>query len=95
MMLRWKRERRSPGAVALNPGILGEDEAMEELTEVLNHVIAFGLTMHQEVEANLLLEADNSLDLLLDKILVLLLSDLALTELGTGLPNLLGLLDRR
>lgn len=67
---------------------------MEELTEVLNHVITLGFAMNQEVEADLLLETDNSFDLLLNKFLVLVPSDLALPEFGTSLPNLLGLLDR-
>lgn len=79
------------GSVALNPTVLGEDKAVEELTEVLDHVVTLGFTVDEEVEANLLLEADNGLNLLLDELVVLLLGELALAELGTSLTNLLGL----
>jgi hypothetical protein len=83
----------APGTVTLNPGILGEDKALELFTEVLNHVITLGFTVNEEVETNLLLEANDSLNLLLDELLVLGLSDFALAKLGTGLTNLLGLLN--
>lgn len=65
---------------------------MEEFTEVLNHVVAFGFSMHKEIKADLLLEADNSFNLLLNEFLVFLLGDLALAELSTGLTDLLSLL---
>jgi hypothetical protein len=48
--------------------------------------------VHEHVEANLLLEADDALDLLLEELLVLRLGDLALRELRTGETNLLRLL---
>jgi hypothetical protein len=65
---------------------------MELLAEVLNHIVAFGFTVHEQVEANLLLEAYNHLDLLLDELVILLLCDLTLSELETSLTNLLSLL---
>jgi hypothetical protein len=46
----------------------------------------------EEVEADLLLETNNALDLLLQEVLVLGLAKLALGELGTCLTDLLGLL---
>jgi hypothetical protein len=67
---------------------------VEELTEVLNHVISLGLSVHQNVKANSLLEADNGLNLLLDEFLVFFLGDLALAEFRTGLTDFLGLLDK-
>lgn len=82
------------GTVGLDPAVLGEDEAMEALTEVLNHVVTLGLTVDEDVEANALLEADDALDLLLDELVVLLLGDLLLAELGTSSADLLGLGER-
>jgi len=81
-----------PGTVALNPSILGEDETVELLSEVLNHVIAFGLSVYKEVQTNLLLEADDSFDLFLDEVFVLSLGDLAFAQLCTSLTNFCGLL---
>jgi hypothetical protein len=80
------------GAVALYPGILREDKALELLSEVLNHVVALGLSVDQEVKTDLLLEANDGLNLLLDELLILFLSDLTLAKFGTSLTNLLGLL---
>lgn len=48
--------------------------------------------MDEKVETNALLEADDALDLLLEEIFVLLLSDLTLGELRTSSTDLLGLL---
>ena len=82
----------SPGTVALNPTVLSEDEAVEALTEVLNHVVTLGFTVDEKIETSLLLEADNALNLLLDEVVVLSLSDLPLGELSTSITDLLGLL---
>lgn len=44
------RERSdSPRTVALHPRVLREDEAVELLTEVLNHVVTLGFTVDEEV----------------------------------------------
>lgn len=48
--------------------------------------------MDEEVEANLLLETDNGLDLLLDELVILLGGDLALAQLSTSLTDLFSLL---
>ena len=48
--------------------------------------------MDKEIQANLLLEADNLFDLLLDELLVLLGCKLAFTKLKTSRANLLRLL---
>jgi len=84
--------RALPRTVALNPSILGENETLELLSEVLNHVIALRLSMYEEIQTNLLLEANDGFDLFLDESLVLLLGDLALTELSTSLTNFFSLL---
>ena len=81
-------------AVRLNPSELGEDEAVELLTEVLNHVVTLGLTVDEKVETDLLLELDGVVDLLLHRLFVLLLGDLTLAELGTGDTDLPGLGER-
>lgn len=78
----------------MNPAILSEHKAFELFTKVLDHVVTLGFTMNEEVEPNLLLEANDSLDLFLDKLFVLGLGDLTLSEFGTSLTNLLGLLNR-
>ena len=65
---------------------------MKLLAEVLHHVVSLGFTVNEQVEANFLLEADDALDLLLDEVVVLSLSNLALGELSTSSTDLLGLL---
>jgi len=67
---------------------------MELFSEVLNHVISFGFTVDQKIHINLLLEADNKFNFLLDKLLIFVFGDLAFAELSTGLTDLLGLLKR-
>lgn len=84
--------RNSPGTIALDPSILGEDETIQLLTKVLNHVVSLRFTMDQEIKADFLLEADNSLNLLLDELFVLLRSEFAFAKLGTSKTDLLGLL---
>ena len=84
--------RALPRTVALNPSILGEDEALELFSEVLNHVIALRLSMYEEIQTNLLLEANNTFDLFLDEFLVLCLVDLALAEFSTSLTDFFSLL---
>jgi hypothetical protein len=46
---------------------------MQLLTKVLNHVVPLGFPVHQKIKVYLLLETNNSLDLLLDELFVLLL----------------------
>ena len=78
----------------MNPGILGEDETIELLAEVLHHVITLWFSMNEEVETNLFLEADDILDFLLDEVLVLGCSELSLVQLGASSTNFLSLLMR-
>lgn len=62
------------------------------LAEVLHHVVTLGLAVNEKVETNTLLEANDALDLLLEEVFVLLLSDLTLGELSTSSTDLLSLL---
>lgn len=73
---------------------MSEDETIELLAEVLNHVVSLGLAVDEEVKTAFLLEVNDSLDLVLHSLLVLLLGDLTLAELGTGNSDLLGLGER-
>ena len=41
----------APGAVGLHPAVVGRGEAVELLGEVLNHVVALGLTVYQHIQA--------------------------------------------
>ena len=81
-------------SVGLDPGHLGEDESGEALTEVLDHVVALGLSVDEHVEADLLLDVDDALDLLLDERVVLGGGDGALDEVGAREADLLGLGER-
>ena len=47
-------------------------EAFEVLGEVLDHVVALGLAVDQDVEAELFLQLHDALDLVLHELLVLL-----------------------
>lgn len=82
------------GTVRLDPTELSEDETVELLAKVLDHVVSLGLAVDEEVKTALLLEVNDSLDLVLHSLLVLLLGDLTLAELGTGNSDLLGLGER-
>ncbi len=87
-----KQGKHLPRTVALHPSILGEDKARELLSKVLNHVVTFRLAVDEEVKSNLLLEVYNTLNLLLDEFLVLVLAEFTFAKFGTSLTNLLGLL---
>jgi len=72
--------------------MLSENKAVKLFTEVLDHVVTLRLSMHKQVEADSLLEADDGFDFLLDELLVLFFGEFTLSKLGTGLTDLLGLL---
>ncbi|GKT83088.1 LOW QUALITY PROTEIN: hypothetical protein Ct61P_00938 [Colletotrichum tofieldiae] len=78
-------------AVRLNPGVGGEDVTVHALTEVLDHVVTLGLTVDEDVQVKLVLDGDDLVHLLLEELLVLLGSDLALGELVALDTDLLGL----
>src|SRR5712692_3415053 len=58
------------GAVGLHPAVLGEGEPLELLPEVLHHVVALELAVHEHVESQVFLDLERPLDLVLDKALV-------------------------
>ena len=66
-------------------------EAFEVLGEVLDHVVALGLAVHQDVVAELFLQLHNALDLVLHELLVLLVGEVALVVAGTGRTDFGGL----
>lgn len=72
--------------------MLSEDEAVEQFTEVLDHVVPLGLSVDQQIEANSLLEPDDFLDFGLDELVILFLGQFFLAELETSLSDFLGLL---
>ncbi|EEQ36271.1 conserved hypothetical protein [Clavispora lusitaniae ATCC 42720] len=82
------------GTVRLDPTVGGENVTVQLLTKVLHHVVSLWLTVHQDVQTNLLLESDDSLDFSLDELLVLLLGDSALGELVSVDSNVLCLRER-
>jgi hypothetical protein len=81
-------------AVRLNPGVGGKDIALEALTEVLDHVVTLRLTVDVDVKAELVLDLDGVVDLLLDEVVILLLVDLTLGELVPLDTDLAGLGER-
>lgn len=82
------------GTVRLNPTVGGEGVTLQLLTEVLNHVVSLWLTVDKDIQTDLLLESDDSLNLLVDELLVLLLGDGTLGELVSVDSDVLGLRER-
>src|SRR6266566_811372 len=81
-------------AVRLHPAMLREREALELLAEVLHHVVALELAVHQHVEPDLLLEAERLADLLFDERLVGGRRQLAVVQLPPRSPHFGGLGER-
>lgn len=79
------------GAVALDPAVLGEDESVEELAEVFDHVVALEFAVDEDVDAEVFLDADAFGDFLADEGVVGFLGDLAVFELEAGLADFGGL----
>lgn len=59
-----------PRPITLNPAILSENETMELFAEVLDHVVAFGFAMDQQIDTDFLLEPNDSFDFLRDELFV-------------------------
>src|SRR5258708_34098166 len=64
-------------SIALHPALLCEQHPRELLSEVLDHITALELTMYQHIQADLFLEADHLLDLLLEERFIALTIHLA------------------
>lgn len=75
----WRTD--TAGAVALYPGMGGEDVAGQSLTEVLNHVVSLWLTVDENIQVEFFLDLDDILDLGFNELLILLGSDITLGEL--------------
>ena len=81
-------------AVGLHPPVLGEREALELFTEVLHHVVALELAVHQHVQPELCLDSERAGDLVRDERIVLLGRELPIVELAPRRPHLGGLRER-
>src|SRR5882762_3834007 len=76
-----------PSAVRLHPAVLGECEAGQLLAEVLDHVVALKLSMHEHVETEIFLQFDRLGDLRLDELVILLGGELIVVQLATRRPH--------
>ena len=71
------------GTVALNPSVLGEGKACQLLAEILHHVVALKLAVHQHIQSNLLLPFYAFSGFFLQQLIVFGSRNFALPELGT------------
>ena len=85
---------RAARAVGLYPAVARGREAVEQLGEVLNHVVTLGLAVDEDVQAQLLLESDDRGDLLAHASLVVRVGQFAAGVGGAGLTDLGGLRER-
>ena len=85
---------RAARAVGLHPAVTRGREAVEQLGEVLDHVVALGLAMDEHVESQLLLERDDRGDLFAHACLVVRVGEFAACVGGASLANLSGLRER-
>ena len=79
------------GAIRLDPAVFGGYEAIEQLSKVLDHVIALRLAVHEYIEAEALLQLNDGLDLILEGGVVVGVGKLALAVRRTRLADFLGL----
>ena len=85
------RRLDATGAIGLHPGVLGEQESVEVLAEVFDHVVTLEFAVDEHVESEILLMPDAGVDLGLHELVVFGLGDFALTQLGafgTHFPGL-------
>ena len=66
-------------------------KAFEVFSKVLDHVIALGLAVHQDIKVQLFLQLDDALDLILHQRGVLIGADGTLVGAGTGRADFPGL----
>ena len=48
----------APGAIALNPTIIGKAEPAKVFAKIFHHVVAFEFTVHENIQADLFLESE-------------------------------------
>ena len=83
-----------PGPVRLDPGVGGGGEPVQVLGEVLHHVVALGLAVHQHVQADVFLQRDHPVDLGAHNGLVRVCGDAPGLVAGAGRADLAGLRER-
>src|SRR5712691_5404205 len=76
-----------PSAVRLYPAVLREREAGQLLAEVLDHVVALELPVHEHVETEIFLQLDRLGDLRFDELVILLGGELIVVQLATRRPH--------
>ncbi len=81
-------------AVGLHPAEVGGGEPGQPLGEVLHHVVALGLAVHQHVQAEVLLQPDDALDLRLHRGFVPGVVQRTRLVRGAGLADVGGLRER-
>ena len=59
----YDRRLHTTGAVGLHPSVLGEQETVEVLAEVFDHIVTLEFAVHEHVKADLLLMLDAGVDL--------------------------------
>ena len=85
------RRTGAAGAIRLDPAVVGDHEAVEQLREVLHHVVALRLAVDQHVDAQALLQLDDRGDLVLLRLDVGGVVDDAGLVVGARLAHLVGL----
>ena len=68
------------GTVALNPSVLGEGEASQLLAEILHHIVALKLAVHQHIQSYFFLPFYALAGFLLQQLVVFGSRNLALLE---------------
>ena len=79
------RRRHAAAAIGLHPPVLGEGEPVQLLAEILHHVVAFELAVHQHVQPDVFLPAHRLVDPRLD---LPLIRRFRHPSLGHGRPGL-------
>ena len=67
--------------------MLGERESRELFAEILDHVVALELPVHQYVETDLFLQRNRFPDLSLDEAIVFFGAELIVVQLAPGRPH--------
>src|SRR5438094_842748 len=82
------RRLHVPRAVRLHPAVVGEGKAHQLLAEVLDHVVALELPVHQHVKPQLLLQLERARDLICDEAIVRLRRHRSVVQLLARRPHL-------
>src|SRR5699024_4499656 len=82
------------GAVGLDPAVFGDHEAIEKLCEVLHHVIALWLAVHQHIQTEAFLQLNDAGYFLAQLLNILLIAQDTIAVIRAGLTNIRGLRER-